>query len=159
MPTYRVKIEEKSYEVHSEDLESLDLIQLDASHFHLLANNTSFAITVEEKDFSYRKLRVKVNENTYDMELTDEIDALVKQLGFSLGSTQQVKTIQAPMPGLILEILVEQGQAVEKGTPLLILEAMKMENVLKAEGEGIVNVIGAHKGESVDKGQVLIEME
>jgi biotin carboxyl carrier protein len=55
--------------------------------------------------------------------------------------------------------MAEVGQTVEKGTPLLILEAMKMENVIKALGEGIVKAIKVEKGQAVDKGQLLIEME
>ena len=63
------------------------------------------------------------------------------------------------MPGLVLSILVEPGQAVQKGDVLLILEAMKMENVLKAAGDGTVKNIAVAKGAAVDKGQLLLEME
>ena len=63
------------------------------------------------------------------------------------------------MPGLIIDILVKEGQAIQKGDQLLILEAMKMENVIKAEGEGIVKSILTEKSKAVDKGQVIIEME
>ncbi|MEM1216899.1 MAG: biotin/lipoyl-containing protein, partial [Bacteroidota bacterium] len=67
--------------------------------------------------------------------------------------------VLAPMPGLILDVLVAAGQAVEKGTPLVILEAMKMENVLKAAGPGTVKAIAVQQGAAVDKKQLLIEME
>ena len=62
------------------------------------------------------------------------------------------------MPGLVLQILVEAGQTVQKGEPLLILEAMKMENVLKASGEGQVKSVNVQKGMAVDKGHLLLEM-
>jgi biotin carboxyl carrier protein len=63
------------------------------------------------------------------------------------------------MPGLVLNVMVEPGQAVSKGDPLLILEAMKMENVLKAASDGVVKVVTVQKGVAVEKGFVLLEME
>ena len=65
----------------------------------------------------------------------------------------------APMPGMVLEILINNGETVTEGQPVIILEAMKMENVLKAPGDGVVKVIKVKKGDPVDKKQVLIEME
>ena len=61
------------------------------------------------------------------------------------------------MPGLIVGINVAVGDRVSKGDSLLILEAMKMENNLKAPGDGTVNAIRATKGDRVEKGQVLVE--
>ncbi|MBK7938580.1 MAG: hypothetical protein IPJ82_16520 [Lewinellaceae bacterium] len=55
--------------------------------------------------------------------------------------------------------MVEKGQEVQKGDPLVILEAMKMENVIKATGEGRVKAVTVQKGAAVDKGQLLLEME
>ena len=59
----------------------------------------------------------------------------------------------------MLGIEVEAGQRVEKGQGLLILEAMKMENVIKSVGEGIVKSVCVEQGMAVEKGQLLIEME
>lgn len=63
------------------------------------------------------------------------------------------------MPGLVLQILVEPGQLVQKGDALLLLEAMKMENVIKAASNGQVKTVAVQKGAAVDKGQLLLEME
>ena len=63
------------------------------------------------------------------------------------------------MPGLVLEVAAEIGQEVKKGDPLLILEAMKMENVIKSMGEGKVKAIHIKQGEALEKGQLMIEME
>lgn len=81
------------------------------------------------------------------------------RLGLQAGGGQKINSVKAPMPGLVLEVSVAPGQAVQKGDTLLILEAMKMENVIKAAGEGVVKAIPATKGLAVDKGQVLIEFE
>ena len=68
-----------------------------------------------------------------------------------------IAEVKAPMPGLILDVLAKPGQEVKKGDQLMILEAMKMENVLKAQGEGVISGIEVAKGDSVEKNQVLIK--
>jgi biotin carboxyl carrier protein len=63
------------------------------------------------------------------------------------------------MPGLIVRVLVEPGQEVEAGAGLVVLEAMKMENELKASAAGTVSAIRSQAGEAVEKGQVLVEFQ
>ena len=63
------------------------------------------------------------------------------------------------IPGTILDILVKPGQVVGKGDSLLILDAMKMQNNLKSNKDGIVKRILINKGDKVSKGSVLLEME
>jgi len=67
-------------------------------------------------------------------------------------------TVRAPMPGLVVRVLVEPGQTVTAGTGLVVLEAMKMENELKAPGNGVVGSISARPGQAVEKGQVLVTL-
>lgn len=67
--------------------------------------------------------------------------------------------LRAPMPGLVKELLVAPGDNVERGTPLLILEAMKMENELRADAEYIVSSVEIEAGSPVEKGAVLVRLE
>ncbi len=67
--------------------------------------------------------------------------------------------LKAPMPGLVVRVLVEPGQAVEAGQGVVVLEAMKMENELKAAAAGVVRVVLAEVGRPVEKGQVLVELD
>ena len=60
------------------------------------------------------------------------------------------------MPGLVLNILVKPGDAVKKNDPVLVLEAMKMENMIKAPGDAVVGAIAAETGKAVEKGQLLV---
>jgi biotin carboxyl carrier protein len=80
-------------------------------------------------------------------------------MGFELSSAKDIDSVSAPMPGLILEIHVRIGQAVNENDPLLILEAMKMENVITSPRDGIIKSISVKKGDAVDKNQLLIEFE
>jgi biotin carboxyl carrier protein len=100
-----------------------------------------------------------VNGVRCSVHIADQYERLVQQLGLSVGGSQKMNTVKAPMPGLVISVAVEPGQTVAKGDPLLILEAMKMENVLKASGDGRVKKVLVQKGAAVEKGQLLLEME
>jgi len=141
------------------DANDIDAVRINDSKFHVLQDNQKYEIDLIEADFPSKKILLEVNGNKYEVNIKDEYDQLVDKLGFAAANSQKLKNIKAPMPGLIIDIVVEPGQSIEKGDQLLILEAMKMENVLKSEGEGIVKEILFEKGSSVDKGQVIIEME
>ena len=110
-------------------------------------------------DFNKKRYSIKVNSNTYDVDINDDLDQLIADLGFEIGTTKQVNNIKAPMPGLILEINVSEGQEVKEDDALLILEAMKMENVITSPREGIIKSIKVKQAETVDKNSLLIEFE
>jgi biotin carboxyl carrier protein len=74
------------------------------------------------------------------------------------GSAQKVGDLKAPMPGLVVDIPVKEGDVVKKGDTLVILEAMKMENALKAVGDAVVKKINVKKGQAVDKNTLLVQM-
>ena len=74
-------------------------------------------------------------------------------------STLVEKTFKAPMPGLVLEARVEPGQKVKPGQPLVVIEAMKMENILKAKAPAVIKSVNVSPKTSVEKGDVLIEFE
>lgn len=154
---YTIKIEDKDYVVDQETLESLDSISVGTDAYHVLEDNTSHSIRlVEQKG---KQITLEVNGNSYTCIIKDEYDQLVDQMGLSVVTSQKLSSIKAPMPGLILDIMVQPSDAIQEGDAILILEAMKMENVLKATGEGVVKSIEVAKGDAVEKGQVLIEME
>lgn len=67
--------------------------------------------------------------------------------------------VKAPMPGRVVRVLVQVGQAVERGAPLVIVEAMKMENELLAVAAGVVRVVHVGEGVAVESGQALVELE
>ncbi len=87
-------------------------------------------------------------------ERTRQLEALT---GAGAGGPQG-GVIRAPMPGLVLRLEVELGQAVEHGTGLVVLEAMKMENEIRSPASGIVTAIRVEPGQPVEKGAVLVEI-
>ena len=159
MRTYLVQIGEEAFPVTPEDISQLDIVHGNSQQFHVLVNHQAFQVEVLDANFPEKQLTLHVNGQRYELRLEDEYDQLIKQLGLSGGNQQKVSNIMAPMPGLILEVLVEPGKEVVKGDPLVILEAMKMENVIKSEGEGVVKLVHVEKGMAVEKGHQLVEME
>jgi biotin carboxyl carrier protein len=151
--------EEHEVVLNAELLKKIDIEVLGNGRYHILKNNQSFHVELIDADFASQRLTLLVNGNSYQIKIADEYDTLIKKLGLSAAAGQKVKEIKAPMPGLVLEVMVDPGQAVQKGDALLILEAMKMENSIKAQGEGVVKRIDVKKGQTVEKGAILIEME
>ncbi|MCC2672653.1 MAG: biotin carboxyl carrier protein [Armatimonadetes bacterium] len=94
----------------------------------------------------------------WDTEVVDERTRHIRSL--TAGSTvgRGPTTLRAPMPGLVVRVLVEVGQEVAAGTGVVVLEAMKMENELKAPASGVVGAVKVGPGEPVEKGQVLVEL-
>lgn len=158
--TYKLSVNQTySFDLSESDLKNLDALPTDKSNYHVLKNNKSFKAEITHIDFINKKYTVSVNNNVYEVAISDALDMLIKNMGIEKGRTKVVNAIKAPMPGLILEINVEVGQEVKENDPLLILEAMKMENSFLSPRDGKIKSIAIQKGNAVDKGQLLIEFE
>jgi pyruvate carboxylase subunit B len=94
---------------------------------------------------------------SWEVEVVDERTRHVRSLTAGPQRPRGPATLKAPMPGLVVRVLVEPGQEVAGGAGLVVLEAMKMENELKAPAAGTVSAIRAQPGAAVEKGQVLVE--
>ncbi len=91
--------------------------------------------------------------------LETERDKRLKNLSKSTaGARSSAQLVRAPMPGLLKSVLIEEGQSVAKGDPLCILEAMKMENEIKAPGAFVVKRIFIQPGNAVEKATALVEL-
>jgi len=157
---YKVKVNDSlSFDINKESISQLDAVPTEANHLHVLHHNKPYKAEIVSANFNQKQYDVKVNNNTYTVAISNDLDQLIKDLGFEVGLTKQVNAIKAPMPGLILEINVVVGQTVKENDPLLILEAMKMENSFLSPRDGVIKSIAVTKGDAVDKGQLLIEFE
>lgn len=147
------------YEFTDLSADGIDLVDEGGGRFHILVAGKSYQAVIESADWEKRVIRLQLNGRVMTVRLEDEYDQLVDQLGLKIGHQNKVKNVVAPMPGLVLKIDVDEGQEITADSPLLVLEAMKMENVIKATADGKIKSIHAEAGEAVDKGQLLIEME
>jgi biotin carboxyl carrier protein len=97
-----------------------------------------------------------VNGSIYTVTAKDQYDILLDQLGLSSLNSAKVSDLKAPMPGLVLKLFVTEGSEVKKGDNLFILEAMKMENIIKSPADVKVKTVKIKPGDKVEKGQVLL---
>ncbi len=158
--SYQLSVNQTAtFDITEEDLKNLDAVRVEKDKYHVLKDSKPYKVELIAADFIAKKYTVKVNNNTYDVAIADALDMLIKNMGIERGRTKVINAIKAPMPGLILEISVTVGQTVKENDPLLILEAMKMENSFLSPRDGVIKSIAAIVGNAVDKGQLLIEFE
>lgn len=124
--------------------------------FHLLHEHRSYKVEVVRADYAKKEFLLKINGKRLKVAVQDRFDQLIEAMGMQAEEGDTDKEILAPMPGLILQLHVQEGDQVAKGDPLLTLEAMKMENVLKSPGDGTVAKVHAEKGKSVEKNNLLV---
>lgn len=136
---------------------SADIIQVREGVYHLLKDNVSYNLEIVKQVPEEKKMVVKINNTSYTLDIKDKYDDLLHSLGLDNLATKKVNDIKAPMPGMVLNILVTEGQEVKKGDALIVLEAMKMENILKSPTDGIIKKIAINKGVAVEKNQLLIQ--
>lgn len=125
----------------------------------VLFNGKSYTAVVESVDRKNKEISLKVNGQLYKTTIKEPIDLLLSNMGMDLKSMQKAEPVKAPMPGMVLKVLVTPGQQINKGDGLVILEAMKMENILKATGPATVKAIKVNERTAVEKGAILIELE
>ena len=139
------------------DIETIDVLDLREESFTILNQQTTIKGQVlASKDRDYT---VEINGERFQVQIKSELDLILDNMGLNKPKLSKIKSIKAPMPGLVIEINVEVGQTVHENEKILILEAMKMENVIKIPHEAVIKKINISKGQAVDKGQILIELE
>jgi biotin carboxyl carrier protein len=136
----------------------LDIEREDGLFYHLEKNGKIYNVQVLPGD-DEKKPKIRVNGLSYDAELIDKYDELVKRLGMEKFTKVEIKELKSPMPGLVMKLDVKVGDVIEKGHPIMILEAMKMENVIKSRGEGKIAKIHIKEGQAVEKNELLISFE
>ena len=158
--TYKTTVnEEHEFDISRDQLSQLDAVHTSQNSYHVLEDNSSFKATVVSSDFAKKTYNIQVNSNTYEVVIKDEVDVLIKEMGFTVGASKQLNNLISPMPGLIIDVQVTAGQEVKEGDTLVILSAMKMENSFVSHTDGVIKAVHVIKDDAVDKGQLLVEFE
>ncbi len=138
----------------------LDILNLNnGKNLHLLYNSHSYFIEILDFNKETKTYQLGFNGQTFEVGIKDRFDQLLHSMGLDLVKNSKVNEMKAPMPGLVLSIKAKAGDEVKKGDALLILEAMKMENVIKSPTDGIIKHINIVEKQAVDKNQILITFE
>lgn len=141
------------------DLESLDLVAISPTEFNAIIDHQSANARLVNANLLNKTFTIETGGETFEVAIKDALDQQLEQMGFGTSAGKQVKEIKAPMPGLVLEIGVTDGQAVKEGDRILILEAMKMENSILIHADATIKKVNVKAGQAVEKGQVLVELE
>ena len=149
----------------------LDLSQRDLGKFKVLEinyNKKEIILSNGSKNFECKILKensidqsyiVKINGEISTIRLIKQVEKTIEKLGIQKGSQKNINILKAPMPGLILDVIVKESDLVKKGDPVIILEAMKMENILSSPVDGIVKEIKVNPQQTVEKNNILIKFE
>ena len=161
---YRALVDDREYDIAIQD----DRLVVDGEpkdytfevlregYVSMIVDGKSLPVSVEP--IGENTLRVTIDGRRTEVQVKDERDLLVEEFGLRDDAAAGGE-VRAPMPGLVLDVLVDKGDEVAAEQGLLVLEAMKMENELKAPSGGIVTAIHATSGDAVEKDALLIAIE
>lgn len=134
-----------------------DISLLSEGVLHILSNHKSFVAEIIKHDLEKKTLIIRLGDAIHQLSLANAYEDLMHKIGIQSEQGNTVKELRAPMPGLILELHVDEMDQVSEDDNLVVLEAMKMENVLKAPSDLIIKKILVAPGDNVEKNQRLIE--
>lgn len=156
---YLVNANEFLFQFEESFLITADIIKISDTSFHLVEDMRSVKAELLEADNTGKKMTIEIEGEIFHIEIKDELDQMLDKMGFGIIAGKLIKEIKAPMPGLVLQISVVDGQEVRDGDKILILEAMKMENSILIHSDAVIKKIIVSPGQAVEKGQLLVELE
>jgi biotin carboxyl carrier protein len=132
-----------------------DMVSLGDGRYSLIIDHQSYAVQISKSDNHYH---IHCFGEHFILKVEDERSRKLSELVKSAQTGPQEQEIRTPIPGLVVNILVNVGDPVSQGTQLLVLEAMKMENVIKAGCDCIVEKIHVKEKETVQLNQILLTL-
>ena len=157
--SFRIKVNNFQFCFSAEQINDADLQKISSTEYSLIKNHRSVNANVTSNDPYGKVLTVEIAGDIFSVEIANGLDEVIEKMGYSGTKANKLKEIKAPMPGLVLEIAVCDGQDVNEGDKILILEAMKMENNIMIHTNARIKKIAVAAGQAVEKGQLLVELE
>jgi len=156
---YQAVVNGVTFSFDNTELAAIDLVRRSPVDFHLIKDHRAINAKLGEADITGKKLKIEIEGEIFDIVIKDELDRLLEKMELGSASNKRINEIRAPMPGLVLEITIVDGQEVNEGDKLFILQAMKMENSIIIHGQARIRKVLVTAGQAVEKGQVLVELE
>lgn len=135
---------------------SIKIVQQNNETLLLITPNKVYTITCLNINHESKTLTLLYNGQKFNASITEPLDEILKSMGLENALTPKISDLKAPMPGLVLQVLVNPGDQVAKGDKILVLEAMKMENAIKSPTDGIIDEVFVQQAQAVDKNQILV---
>jgi len=156
---YLVDINGGQYSLQLFDEDGLSVLDLDENQKYILQDFKSKLISVKEENNNLKYYEIQIDGRTFKVQILDVVDQQILKMNLKSKKFNLFNELKAPMPGLVRQVYVKEGDLITKGDSLIILEAMKMENVLKSPLDGIVSELFVKPGESVEKNQILLSFK
>jgi biotin carboxyl carrier protein len=139
--------------------QGIDILEYKSGKFHVLLDNRSYTAEIISIDRESKIFTIRVGNSLLTVNLKDKFDDLLTEIGIDATAGKKVNDIKAPMPGMVLHVMVENGQIIKKGDAIVVLEAMKMENILKSPADGVIKKIHVSMGDKVEKNQIMVNLD
>jgi biotin carboxyl carrier protein len=165
MADYIVSIDEKKHSLKilsndkvklNGDNHEVELSQLSKYTYLLKIDNNIYHVTSEK--LNSNNYSFTINGSSYNTTVRTNLEEKANEYLQNKAKDSGTEIIKSPMPGLIVKLLKQVGDNVEVGDPIILLEAMKMENEIRASASGIVKSISIKENSSVEKGEALLEI-
>jgi biotin carboxyl carrier protein len=163
---YKATIQKRIFEISGKNNEvidgvsqNLDILEYKKGKFHIILDKRSHSAEVLSVDSETKTCEIKVGNSIITVSVFDKYDELLKDMGIDEVAGKRINDIKAPMPGMVLQVMVQNGQPIKKGDAIVVLEAMKMENILKSPSDGTIKNILVVTGDKVEKNQVMVNFE
>lgn len=134
---------------------NIDLIPINDHTYHLIKDHQCWVLEISVEESTALETVLYVNGVRMTTHIKDSLEKVLENMGMTAGNLK-VKELKSPMPGMVIKVMVEAGQEVKKDDPMLVLEAMKMENLIKSPTDGIIDKVVVQSGDKTEKNQVLI---
>ncbi|MBX2814801.1 MAG: acetyl-CoA carboxylase biotin carboxyl carrier protein subunit [Saprospiraceae bacterium] len=158
MEEYTIDNGLEQYHAQATEVKMLDLVSVGKA-WHLLTETHSLLFTDVAVDLLSKKVSFVCNGQTHCFYITDPISNQIAKLGLGQSDSKIIENIHAPMPGLVLKILVQPGESVEINQPLIVLQAMKMENLIQSPISGVIESVHVVEGQTVEKREILVHYQ
>jgi pyruvate carboxylase subunit B len=155
---HQVLLDGEGVHVDGEDV-AAHVEQIDGTPVRLVTIGEEIHRVVVRRGASRGEYTLWLDGYRFDVEALDERTRAIRELAGTTAGPSGPAPLKAPMPGLIVRVNVQVGDPVQAGQGLVVMEAMKMENELRATAAGTVKAIVATAGSAVEKGALLIELE
>lgn len=156
---YKVKVNGEFDFEFQDSQQDFSILPLPNKTYHAIIDHKSVDAKIVSEDFNNRTYCVELFGKVYEVYIGNPLDDLIETLGLETKEILRIDELKAPMPGLITKVNVAEGEEVQEGDSLLILNAMKMENNITSPRNGVIKSVEVKTNEAVEKNQLLISFE
>ena len=148
-------------DLSQKDLGQFKVLEINYSKKEIILSNGSkkYECKILKENLINQSYIVKINGEISTIRLIKQVEKTIEKHKIQKGNQKNINILKAPMPGLILDVIVKESDLVKKGDPVIILEAMKMENILSSPVDGIVKEIKVNPEQTVEKNNILIKFD